>query len=159
MREGGPRPRHRGTRTLGAALAILTLPLAALGFVLYGLPYQLPRLVTKRLRGEGDVASTYKLGVGLVVFPVWILALVVLALVLLPSPWELVFAALALASPFAALPWVDRLDALTARARVLAPREVEGERVAALVARRASLMAALSAARGRVDHELAGATA
>lgn len=149
-REGGPGgARDARSGALGAALAIVALPLAAVGFALYALPYQLPRLVTKRLRAEGDIASTYKLGVGLVVFPAWALALVVLGAVLLASPWNLVFAALAVASPFAALPWIDRLDGLTARARILAPRELADARVSALVARREALMSALASAHAR----------
>lgn len=142
---------RRARATLATALTVLAAPLAALGFVLYALPYQLPRLVTKRLGGEGDVASTYKLGVGLVAFPVWAMALLALAFALLPAPLAAVAALAVLASPFAALPWVDRLDEVGARAGLLGPREVARDRAAALASRRAALIARLDEARARAE--------
>ncbi len=144
-------------RASSAALSIVTLPLAVAGIVLYWLPYQLPRLVTRRLGGEGDIASTYKLGVGLLVFPLWAVLLVTAALLALPAPWDVALAAVALVGPFAALPWVDRLDTMATRARLLAPREVTRERVAALAEHRAGLMQRLDEARARAEQVALGA--
>ena len=131
---------------------LATLPLALAAVVIYWLPYQLPRFVTRRLKGDPDVASTYKLGVGLAVYPVWAAAVIVLAYVQLPSIELFVLAAVvALASPFAALGWLDRWDRLAARSRMLAPPERRRERLAALAAERTALMRDLEALRDRAE--------
>ena len=139
-------------RVARAAAMIATLPLALLAVAIYGLPYQLPRFVTRKLRGDPDVASTYKLGVGLVVYPVWAAAAIVLACFALPSI-ELVIVAIAvlLTSPFAALPWLDRWDRLAARSRLLAPSEQRRERVQALARERTALMRELEMLRDRAE--------
>lgn len=138
-------------RVARAGAMIATLPLAVLAVVLYWLPYQLPRFITKRLKGDPDVASTYKLGVGLVVYPLWAALLVAVAFVKLPIEAAAAAAAAALAAPFAALPWLDRWDRLAARADQLAPSEQRRERLAALAAERTSLMQALDALRERAE--------
>ena len=84
-----------------AALA----PLAAAGFALYFLPYFLPRWLARK--ADADAVSTFKLGAALIVYPVWMGGLVAGALVLLPPPLSLAAAAVAIASPFAALRWLD----------------------------------------------------
>jgi 1-acyl-sn-glycerol-3-phosphate acyltransferase len=84
-----------------AALA----PLAASGFALYALPYFLPRWLARK--ADADAVSTFKLGAALIVYPVWMGGLVVGSLVLLPPPLSLAAAAVAIASPFAALRWLD----------------------------------------------------
>lgn len=114
-----------GARALRWLLLLLLLPLSLAGWLLYALPYQLPKLATRLAKGEGDMVSTYKLGIGLVVFPAWMLMLMLVALVVLPSPWGLAGAAVAAASPFAALPWLDELDRL--RGEEEAAGEAPGE--------------------------------
>jgi 1-acyl-sn-glycerol-3-phosphate acyltransferase len=90
------------SRWLGrVALAPLAIP----GFALYAIPYFIPRLVAKR--ADPDAVSTVKLGVALVVYPVWMAGLVGASLVLLPPPVSFAAAAIAIASPFAALRWLD----------------------------------------------------
>jgi 1-acyl-sn-glycerol-3-phosphate acyltransferase len=84
-----------------AALA----PLAASGFALYAIPYFIPRFVARKT--DTDAVSTIKLGAALVVYPVWAAGLVTASFVLLPMPLSLVGAFVALASPFAALDWLD----------------------------------------------------
>ena len=80
-------------------------PLAASGFALYALPYFVPRWIA---RGKDeDAVSTIKLATALIVYPVWMGGLVVGALVLLPPPLSFAAAAVAIASPFAALRWLD----------------------------------------------------
>lgn len=86
---------------LRAALA----PLAAAGVALYFLPYFLPRYLARR--ADADAVSTFKLGAALVVYPLWMGGLVAGALVLLPPPLSFAAAAVAIASPFAALRWLD----------------------------------------------------
>src|SRR6201999_427890 len=78
-------------------------PLAAAGFALYALPYFLPRWLA-RAAGAG-AGSTIKLGAALVVYPVWMAALITGALLVLPPPWSWLAAAVAALSPFAALRW------------------------------------------------------
>jgi len=87
-----------------AALA----PLAVPGFVLYFIPYWIPRLVAERTaRDSADDVSTIKLGVALVVYPLWAAGLIGLSLTLIPPPLSLLAAIVVVASPFAALRWLD----------------------------------------------------
>ena len=139
-------------RLARAASLIATLPLAVVAVVVYWLPYQLPRFITRKLRGDPDVASTYKLGIGLVVYPLWAAAAIALAFAKLPSiELALLAAVVFLASPFAALGWLDRWDRLSARSRMLAPSEQRRERLEALAAERTALMDGLEALRQRVE--------
>ena len=139
-------------RVARAAAMIATLPLALVAVALYWLPYQLPRFVTRRLKGDPDVASTYKLGVGLVVYPLWAGLAITLAFVRLPSiELALVAAVVVLVSPFAALSWLDRWDRLAARSSVLAPSEQRRERLLELAAERTTIMGELLALRERAE--------
>jgi glycerol-3-phosphate O-acyltransferase/dihydroxyacetone phosphate acyltransferase len=133
------------------ALRVLTLPLALLGMLLYWVPYQLPRQVARRLHGDPDVTSTYKLGVGLLVHPLWAAILITLAFVKLPTALATIAAAIVMTSPFAALPWLDRWDRLSARLELFAPREDRRERLVALAKERAASMRALEEARDRLE--------
>ncbi|HEX4416920.1 MAG TPA: 1-acyl-sn-glycerol-3-phosphate acyltransferase [Kofleriaceae bacterium] len=97
----GPAPRAPEPAWQRAVLA----PLAAAGFALYAIPYFLPRWFARS--SDPDAVSTIKLGAALVVYPVWAAGLVTGALLLLPPPLSFAAAAVALASPFAALRWLD----------------------------------------------------
>ncbi|MFN0253462.1 MAG: 1-acyl-sn-glycerol-3-phosphate acyltransferase [Kofleriaceae bacterium] len=85
----------------------LMAPLAASGFALYALPYFVPRWLARNT--DADATSTYKLGSALVVYPLWAAGLVGASFTLLPPPLSFVGAGVALASPFAALQWLDEL--------------------------------------------------
>jgi hypothetical protein len=98
-RAAATKPRSRWLRR--AAIA----PLAVPGIALYAIPYVVPRLVARR--ADPDAVSTIKLGVALVVYPLWAAGLVALAFALVPPPLSLAAAAVAIASPFAALAWLD----------------------------------------------------
>ena len=117
--------------------------------VLYWLPYQLPRAITRRLHGDADVTSTYKLGVGLLVHPLWAALAIALAFVALDRTLAALATAVVLTSPFAALPWLDRWDRLASRVTLLAPREDRQARLVGLTADRAALMNDLETARIR----------
>lgn len=52
-------------------VALLGLPIFALGMAAFALPYQLPWLASKLTRAEDDLAATVKLLVALVVTPLW----------------------------------------------------------------------------------------
>jgi glycerol-3-phosphate O-acyltransferase / dihydroxyacetone phosphate acyltransferase len=93
------KPKSRWLRR--AALA----PLAVPGFALYAIPYFIPRMIARR--ADRDAVSTMKLGAALVVYPLWAAGLVSLSFVMLPPPLSLGAAAVAIASPFAALSWLD----------------------------------------------------
>jgi hypothetical protein len=133
------------------AAMIAMLPLALIAVPLYWLPYQLPRWVTQRMKADPDVASTYKLGVGLLVYPLWALAAIVLAFRFLTIELALVAAVVIVVSPFAALGWLDRWDRIADRMRQLAPSEQRRERLQDLAAERTSLMRDLEAVRARVE--------
>ena len=131
----------------------LLLPLALPGAVLWWLPYQVPRLVAARLaHGDRDVVSTYKLAAGLVVFPLWAATLVSASFVWVPWPFSLGAAAVAVASPFAALAWLDYLDKPRARRRVADEASRD-----ALRAQRTELMALLDRVRAGLDATQRGA--
>jgi hypothetical protein len=101
-----------GAQALRKLALLSLLPLALVGGALFWLPYQIPKLSTRLARGETDVVSTYKIGLGLVVFPAWTALAALLALLLLPAPWALPGALAVAALPFAVLPWLDELDRL-----------------------------------------------
>ena len=95
-----------GEQPLSARLRRLALaPLAVSGIALYALPYFIPRMVARR--ADEDAVSTVKLATALVVYPLWMSGLVGLSMVVLPPPLSLGAAAIAIASPFAALRWLD----------------------------------------------------
>ena len=147
----GEEPRVASSRIAWRALRVVTLPLAVIGMTLWYLPYQVPRAVTRRLGDDPDVSSTYKLGVGLLVHPLWAALLIGLAFWRLPTESALVATLVVLASPFAALPWLDRWDRVAARVRMLAPSEDRRDRLAALAKERAGVMADLATARDRAE--------
>jgi glycerol-3-phosphate O-acyltransferase/dihydroxyacetone phosphate acyltransferase len=91
-----------GSRWLKRAMLA---PLAVPGFALYAIPYFIPRMVARR--ADPDAVSTIKLGTALVVYPLWAAGLVTLSFVLVPPPFSFGAAAIAIASPFAALRWLD----------------------------------------------------
>ncbi len=102
---------------LALVLLLATLPLALFGSVLYFAPYQVPRLVARATKQQStDLTSTYKLGAGLLAFPLWAAAACTLAALFVPGKTALepVLACLVvLSSPFAALAWLDRLPRLS----------------------------------------------
>ncbi len=98
-------------RALRGLWLMLLAPFALLGALLWLVPYRLPRLATSLAKGEIDVVSTYKLGIGMVAFPTWLALWSTLVLWRVPGwPAQLALLALAPISAWAALVWVDRLD-------------------------------------------------
>jgi 1-acyl-sn-glycerol-3-phosphate acyltransferase len=93
--------------TLETAALWLSLPLAAAGTMLYAIPYQVTRFAAARIAEGEDELSTYKLGVGLLAYPVWAAVLAGAGFVLLPPPAALGFGLVVVTSPFAALAWHD----------------------------------------------------
>ena len=100
-RRDGQRDRPPPSPLRRAALAPLAIP----GLALYAIPYFIPRLVARS--ADKDTVSTVKLATALVVYPLWAAGLVGLSLVVIPPPLSLGAAAVVLASPFAALRWLD----------------------------------------------------
>lgn len=102
---GGRVIEKRDDEPAGWKKALLT-PLAASGVALYAIPYFIPRLVARSQ--DPDAQSTIKLGAALLVYPLWMGGLVAGSMVLLPPPISFAAAAVAIASPFAALRWLDK---------------------------------------------------
>ena len=138
----------RAVSRVGALLAVL--PLAAIGTLLYFVPYQLPRLVVRLSRGTEDVVSTYKLGAGLLVYPLFTAAYIALGFLRLPLHWATALALTSLVSPFAALAWLDRSPRIFGTIRSLLARGARSP----LLSRRERVMRALNAARARIDPSL-----
>lgn len=137
-----------GARGLARAIGLLAVaPLAAVGTVLYWMPYQLPRLVAKKTRDGPDKTSTFKLATGLVVYPLWAGGLVAASAVLLPPPWSVGAAIVIVASPFAALAWLDATPAMLRQLR-LATR---GKRIDELREARRLALERIRAVRDRLD--------
>jgi len=132
-------PRDTGTALPGWQRVALA-PLAAAGFALYAIPYFIPRWVARS--SDPDAVSTIKLGTALVVYPLWAAGLIAASLAVLPPPLSLLAAGVAIASPFAALRW---LDAWYVRTRAPTPEEV-GQ----LSRLRAAACAAIDEARSRL---------
>ena len=117
-------------------------PLAIPGFALYAIPYFIPRMIARRF--DPDAVSTIKLGTALLVYPLWMGGLVALSFTVLPPPWSFGAAAIAIASPFAALRW---LDAYWNRAPA---HETTPEALANLARLRISARTAIDDARARL---------
>jgi glycerol-3-phosphate O-acyltransferase / dihydroxyacetone phosphate acyltransferase len=108
-----------GARGLAKAVGLVAAaPLAAVGAVLYWVPYQLPRLVAKKTRDDPDKISTFKLATGLVVYPLWAGGLIAASSLLLPPPLSAGAALVIVASPFAALAWLDATPAMLRQLRL-----------------------------------------
>ncbi len=122
----------------------LSLPLAVAGAVLYVVPYELTHLLAQRIADEPDELSTYKIGVGLLAYPIWAAGLVAGGLVLLPPPLSAGFAVgSAVTSPFAALAWRDAGPRMRRAVRFA----TRAHRLAALRALRAEAIARVEQAR------------
>jgi 1-acyl-sn-glycerol-3-phosphate acyltransferase len=141
---GGAEP-AAGNPMADAALW-LSLPLAALGTALYAVPYHLTRFAAERIARELDELSTYKLGVGLLAYPVWAAGLAGAGWLLLPAPLAAGWTAVVVASPLAALAWHDALP----RVRRAVRFATRGERLRELRALRAVAMERVAAARLKV---------
>lgn len=133
-------------RVARAAGLLLLAPLALLGVILYFVPYQVPRLATRLSRGTLDVVSTYKLGAGLLVHPLFAAGYVALAFLYLPLPQAGLAAVAILLAPFAALAWTDRSSRLFGSLRLLVP----SSRIDALRSLRGGVKKTLDLAREKV---------
>ncbi len=138
---------------------VLGLPLALWGLVNHALPYGVTALVVRALKPEADVEATYKLAVGLVLYPVcWALegwgmwraggrsVLLVFLLSLLPTG-------------FFALSWTARVEQVRRDARgliaVLLDRDLRGH----LLGRRREIMAEFQALVQLVPEPVLGGSA
>ena len=139
-------------RLLHGLWLTLLLPFSILGAVLFFVPYRLPRLASRLAHGEIDVLSTYKLGIGMVAFPTWLVLLLVATCQMTASPLARLLAmALVPICAYAALIWVDRLDDRRG-SRLAHQASRSGQtQLAALAELRARALAAIDAARARAD--------
>jgi len=138
---------------------VLGLPLALWGLINHALPYGITALVVRALKPEADVEATYKVAVGLVLYPVcwaiegwglWRVAgerlLLVFLLSLLPTG-------------FFALSWTARVEQVRRDARgliaVLLDRDLRGH----LLARRREIMEEFQALLQRVPEPVLAGSA
>jgi len=131
-------------RLLRAIGLVAILPLALIGALLYAIPYQAPRLATRLAGRERDVVSTYKLAIGLAVYPLWMLGLSLYVLFALRAPQSLAALLVIVLSPLAALLWLDRSELLSARFSA-------SRNLGALRDARAHALAAINQARAYVE--------
>jgi 1-acyl-sn-glycerol-3-phosphate acyltransferase len=144
---GQPAGRPGAPVDVGADAALwLSLPLAVFGAAVYAVPYQLTRLAAARIAHEDDELSTYKLGVGLLAYPLWAAGLSGASFLVLPAPLAAAFSAAVVASPFAALAWHDAAPRLRRAVRFAA----RDGRLAELRALRAEAMALIAETRGHL---------
>jgi 1-acyl-sn-glycerol-3-phosphate acyltransferase len=132
---------------LGARLWLLALlPLAVVGGALFAIPYRLPRLIARAKADDPDETSTVKLGVGLVVYPLWAAALIAAGFALWPLAVALGWLFAVLVSPAAALVWLDASHVLGKKLRFSA----SAERLEEVRAARAEAMRLIQATRERL---------
>jgi glycerol-3-phosphate O-acyltransferase/dihydroxyacetone phosphate acyltransferase len=124
---------------------LLLAPLALPGLVVYAPPYLATKLVA-HLTPDADVVSTAKLGTGLVAYPLWMIACAVTAWLLAPAWLAAAATALIVASPFAALSWLDDWEARAPGMDAVASEEQVG-RIARL---RAEALEAIARARAQL---------
>jgi hypothetical protein len=139
----GAGPVGEGSGRLADAAMIAVLPLAAAGAALYAAPYFLTRVLAERIAKETDELSTYKIGVGLLAYPVWAAGLAGAGALLLPPPLSAAFGAVVVTSPFATLAWRDAVPRLRRSVRLAA----RAQRIAALCALRAQAIAIIEKTR------------
>ena len=68
-------------------LLVVGLPLAAVGLILFALPFYVPRWIASALKPELDVVGTVKFLASLVIAPLWIALLTAVAWTVLGLPW------------------------------------------------------------------------
>jgi glycerol-3-phosphate O-acyltransferase/dihydroxyacetone phosphate acyltransferase len=124
----------------GLAL-VLGLPLALWGVVNHAVPYSVTALITRALDPEADVEATYKVVIGLVLYPVcW--ALEGWAVLRVGGGWLLaVFLLSLLPTGFFALSWTERLGRVRRDAQGLVTVLLDRDLRAHLLERRRQIMA------------------
>jgi 1-acyl-sn-glycerol-3-phosphate acyltransferase len=122
---------------------MLGLPLAVVGMALHLLPYQLTRLAVRALRPDPDTQATYKIGAGVVLYPLaWLAEGWIVRRVGGAGPLALFLAALA-PSGFFAIGWRDRLARMRRETRGLVQFRIGRDLRRRLVRRRRALIAEL----------------
>ncbi len=128
-------------RFVGKLFPLVSLgPFALIGALLGWLPYRSIRVIATRLaKGEADVVGTYKLLLGLVVFPSWWLAESVI--IGWRTTWFVGLATLLLAplTGFVALRWDERLEARRQLLRASYLSATRSDIASAVTARRIAL--------------------
>jgi hypothetical protein len=140
-----PRAVLRYVRREATAL-LLRLPVALWGMATHALPYRLTAVTVRGLRPEADVAATYKLGVGLVIYPLCWAGEAWLAW-RIGGPWLLAaFCVALIPAGLIALTWQERLADFRQRALGFLRFVLDRDRHGRLVARRRALVRELEAA-------------
>ncbi len=123
VREGDVPSRYRPSRVVIYALGqfamlLFVLPAAIVGILFWAMPYQVTRCVTMRIRPKHNEIATYKLTLGLLAFPVWLVFASSLISLLMGLEIGLLIARAAPIVGLAAIVWRAREEELREDARV-----------------------------------------
>ncbi len=91
-----------------ALLLVVVLPMAVLGVGVWLVPAVTTRLLAPRFRPELDQVATYKIGVAVLAFPLWLLLIVGAVAVAVSPVWALVSLGALPVLGLAAVAWRDR---------------------------------------------------
>jgi hypothetical protein len=122
---------------------LLGLPAALLGMLTHAVPYRLTAIVVNLLRPDPDVAATYKLGVGLGLYPLCWAAEAWLAWRIGGAWLVAAFGLGLLPGGLIALTWQDRLAGFRRRAQGFVHFLIDRDRHGHLIARRRELVGRL----------------
>jgi len=112
-REGDAPKRYRPVAVAGYGLRQLlllgvVLPLALIGAGVWLVPALATRLLAPRFRPELDQVATYKLGVAVIAFPLWLLLMLGVVAIVASFGWALVALGVLPVVGLAAVAWRDR---------------------------------------------------
>ncbi len=103
-------------------LLLFSAPFAAIGMLLYAPPYWIIFLIASRIKSR-DETSTIKLGLGLVLYPLWFFSLIVAIALWARSPWNWACLAMCVVTPAIAIYWLDKTPGMKRALRVFLPRK------------------------------------
>ena len=114
-REGDVPPRYPFIRVARfivreGSVLIVSLPVAAIGIVVWIIPYRIPRLIVRLAKPESQGVATFKLVGAIVAFCLWYVAALLMAGWWLGPAVALASAILLPVLGFAALYWTGRFD-------------------------------------------------
>lgn len=127
------------------------LPLAALGILLWYVPYRVPRLVVALRRPEHAAVATWKLAAGLAAFLAWYAAAIAALTLFLGGGWALVGAIALPALGLLALAWAERWKRVREDVRVFRRVVTHPRQRDRLTADRAALVAEFEAVQRELE--------
>jgi 1-acyl-sn-glycerol-3-phosphate acyltransferase len=138
---------------------LLVLPMALLGLVVWAAPFLFTRYGAPRFRPELDQVATYKLALAILVFPAWMVLLVVAIVLTVGWKWALLSSALLPTAGLAAIAWRDRQARLREDLRVFLRVLLHPRGRDRLSAQRAGLVEEFDHLRERWKEDIRGSSA